>query len=143
MPALHSIICRVTHQFTSTTADHTAYAVHPLSADPPHHQGSVSLHKVRAYVASPCALLLRKPSVREKDMTGEQEQMLRAVLRNQEVIMNALADLLTGDPRNRQEEQSRDNTLADLGTCVGLTHYHLQDLRQLEQPRAGQNHPKT
>jgi hypothetical protein len=76
-------------------------------------------------------------------MTGEQEQMLRAVLRNQEVIMNALADLLTGDPRNRQEEQSRDNTLADLGTCVGLTHYYLQDLRQLEQIRDGQKQTKS
>ena len=62
-------------------------------------------------------------------MTDEQELMLRAVLRNQEVIMNALADLLTGDPKTRLEEQRRDNTLADLGTCVGLTHYYLEDLR--------------
>ena len=76
-------------------------------------------------------------------MTGEQEQMLRAVLRNQEVIMNALADLLTGDPRNRQEEQRRDNTLADLGTCVGLTHYHLQDMTAQEQLRDGQKHTKN
>jgi hypothetical protein len=34
-------------------------------------------------------------SVLEKAMTDEQELMLRAVLRNQEVIMNVLADLLT------------------------------------------------
>ena len=31
-------------------------------------------------------------------MTEEYEEMLRAVLRNQEVIMNALAELLTEDP---------------------------------------------
>jgi hypothetical protein len=41
-------------------------------------------------------------------MTDEQEYMLRTVLRNQEVIMNALADLLTGDPRGRIEEQHRE-----------------------------------
>jgi hypothetical protein len=76
-------------------------------------------------------------------MIGEQEQMLRAVLRNQEVIMNALADLLTGDPRNRQQEQRRDNTLADLGTCVGLTHYYLQDLRTQEQIRNGRRQTKN
>ena len=76
-------------------------------------------------------------------MIGEQEQMLRAVLRNQEVIMNALADLLTGDPRNRQEEQRRDNILADLGTCVGLTHYYLEDLRTQEQLRGGQKQTKN
>ena len=76
-------------------------------------------------------------------MIGEQEQMLRAVLRNQEVIMNALADLLTGDPRNRQQEQRRDNTLADLGTCVGLTHFHLEDLRTQEKLREGQRHTRN
>jgi hypothetical protein len=69
--------------------------------------------------------------------------MLRAMLRNQEVIMNALADLLTGDPRTRLEEQRRDNTLADLGTCVGLTHYYLEDLRTQEQFRESQRHPKN
>jgi hypothetical protein len=51
--------------------------------------------------------------------------------------------LLTGDPRNRQEEQGRDNTLADLGTCVGLTHYYLQDLRQLSSSGTVRNIPKT
>ncbi len=76
-------------------------------------------------------------------MIGEQEHILRAVLRNQEVIMNALADLLTGDPRNRQEEQRRDNTLADLGTCVGLTHFHLEDLSTQEQIRSGQRYTKN
>lgn len=76
-------------------------------------------------------------------MTDEQELMLRAVLRNQEVIMNALADLLTGDPKTRLEEQRRDNTLADLGTCVGLTHYYLEDLRTQEQFSESQRHPKN
>jgi hypothetical protein len=76
-------------------------------------------------------------------MTDEQELMLRAVLRNQEVIMNALADLLTGDPKTRLEEQRRDNTLADLGTCVGLTHYYLEDLRTQEQFSESQRHSKN
>ena len=66
-------------------------------------------------------------SVLEKAMTDEQELMLRAVLRNQEVIMNVLADLLTGVPGDRLQEQHRDTILADLGTCVGLTHYELGD----------------
>ncbi len=79
-------------------------------------------------------------SVLEKAMTDEQELMLRAVLRNQEVIMNVLADLLTGVPGNRLEEQHRDNTLADLGTCVGLTHYYLEDLRAQEHFRESQRH---
>ena len=73
-------------------------------------------------------------------MTDEQEYMLRTVMRNQEVIMNALADLLTGDPRDRLEQQHRDNTLADLGTCVGLTHYYLEDLRAQEQFRESRRH---
>jgi hypothetical protein len=76
-------------------------------------------------------------------MTEEQERMLRAMLRNQEVIMNALADLLTGDPRDRLEEQRRDNTLADLGACVGLTHYYLEDLRTQEQFRESRRHTKN
>ena len=76
-------------------------------------------------------------------MTDEQELMLRAVLRNKEVIMNALADLLTGDPKTRLEEQRRDNTLADLGTCVGLTHYYLEDLRTQEQFSESQRRSKN
>jgi hypothetical protein len=76
-------------------------------------------------------------------MTDEQELMLRAVLRNQEVIMNALADLLTGDPKTKLEEQRRDNTLADLGTCVGLTHYYLEDLRTQEQFSESQRRSKN
>ena len=76
-------------------------------------------------------------------MTNEQEYMLRTVLRNQEVIMNALADLLTGDPRGRIEEQHRDKTPADLGTCVGLTHYYLEDLRTQEQLRKRQRQTKN
>jgi hypothetical protein len=76
-------------------------------------------------------------------MTDEQDRILQAVLRNQEVIMNALADLLTGEPRTRLEEQRRDKTLADLGTCVGLTHYYLEDLTEQEQFREGQRHTKN
>ena len=76
-------------------------------------------------------------------MTDEQELMLRAVLRNQEVIMNALADLLTGDPKTKLEEQRRDNTLADLGTCVGLMHYYLEDLRTQEQFSESQRRSKN
>jgi hypothetical protein len=73
-------------------------------------------------------------------MADEQESMLRAVLRNQEVIMNALADLLTGEPRTRVAEQHHDKILADLGTCVGLTHYYLEDLRAQEQFRESRRH---
>jgi hypothetical protein len=62
-------------------------------------------------------------------MTDEQEQMLQAVLRNQEVIMNALAEILTNDPAGRPRDLRRSNTVADLGTCVGLTHYYLADLK--------------
>ena len=76
-------------------------------------------------------------------MTDEQDYMLRTVLRNQEVIMNALADLLTGDPRDRLEEHHRDGTLADLGTWVGLTHYYLEDLRTQEQFRKRQRQTKN
>jgi hypothetical protein len=54
-----------------------------------------------------------------------------------------LADLLTGDPRDRLEEQRRDNTLADLGACVGLTHYYLEDLRTQEQFRESRRHTKN
>ena len=65
-------------------------------------------------------------------MTEEQELMLRAVLRNQEVIMNALAELLTGNPDGRTDERRREYTLTELGTCVGLTHYYLEDLRKMQ-----------
>jgi hypothetical protein len=64
-------------------------------------------------------------------MTEEQEQMLQAVLRNQEVIMNALAEVLTSDPAGRPRDLLRNNTVVDLGTCVGLTHYYLADLKSL------------
>ena len=63
-------------------------------------------------------------------MTDEQEQMLQAVLRNQEVIMNALAEVLTNDPAGRSRDLRRGNTVVDLGTCVGLTHYYLADLKR-------------
>jgi len=76
-------------------------------------------------------------------MTEEPERMVRAVLRYQEVIINALADLLTGHPRDSLEEQRRDNTLTDLGTCVGLTHYYLEDLRTQEHFRESQRHTKN
>jgi hypothetical protein len=62
-------------------------------------------------------------------MTEEYEEMLRAVLRNQEVIMNALAELLTNEPVGRSRDLRRGNTIADLGTCVGFTHYCLADLK--------------
>lgn len=65
-------------------------------------------------------------------MTEEQEQMLRAVLRNQEVIMNAIAELLTGSPDGQEKERRRENTLMELGTCVGITHYYLEDLRRIQ-----------
>lgn len=55
-------------------------------------------------------------------MTEEYEEMLRAVLRNQEVIMNALAELLTNEPVGRPRDLRRSNTISDLGTCVGFTH---------------------
>jgi hypothetical protein len=64
-------------------------------------------------------------------MTEEYEEMLRAVLRNQEVIMNALAELLTNEPVGRPRDLRRSNTIADLGTCVGFTHYCLADLKSL------------
>ena len=62
-------------------------------------------------------------------MTDEQEEMLQAVLRNQEVIMNALAELLTNEPVGRSRDLRRSNTVTDLGTCVGFTHYYLADLK--------------
>jgi hypothetical protein len=43
-------------------------------------------------------------------MTEEYEEMLRAVLRNQEVIMNALAELLTNEPVGRSRDLRRGNT---------------------------------
>jgi hypothetical protein len=92
-------------------------------------QSAVRREQVKVGVQRP------SQSVLEKAMTDEQELMLRAVLRNQEVIMNVLADLLTGVPGDRLQEQHRDNTLANLGTCVGLTHYYLEDLRAQEQFR--------
>ncbi len=75
-------------------------------------------------------------------MTDEQEQMLQAVLRNQEVIMNALAELLTNEPVGRTRDLRRGNTIADLGTCVGFTHYCLADLKSLgssESKRRNEN----
>jgi hypothetical protein len=89
------------------------------------------------------AALWGEPPGPETEMTDEQDYMLRTVLRNQEVIMNALADLLTGDPRGRIEEQHRDKILADLGTCVGVTHYYLEDLRTQEQFRKRQRQTKN
>jgi len=62
-------------------------------------------------------------------MTDEQEEMLQAVLRNQEVIMNALAQLLTNEPVGGSRDLRRSNTVTDLGTCVGFTHYYLADLK--------------
>ena len=61
-------------------------------------------------------------------MTEEQKQMLQAVLRNQEVIMNALAELLNAGPEDMPKGLRRGHTIADLGTCVGFTHYLLADL---------------
>ena len=53
-------------------------------------------------------------------MTEEQERMVRAVLRNQEVIMNALADLLTGDPSalTHSEGSAWQLTLARMALAV-------------------------
>ena len=68
-------------------------------------------------------------------MTEEYEEMLRAVLRNQEVIMNALAELLTNEPVGRSRDLRRGNTIADLGTCVGFTHYCLADLKSLDSSK--------
>lgn len=76
-------------------------------------------------------------------MTEEQELMLRTMLRNQEAMMNALAELLTGNPDDKAQEQRRDNTLTELGTCVGLTHYYLEDLRKLESPRKFQGYSRN
>ena len=69
-------------------------------------------------------------------MTEVQEEMLQAVLRNQEVIMNALAEVLTNDPPGRPRDLRRSNTIADLGTCVGFTHYYLADLHTSAVRRA-------
>jgi hypothetical protein len=75
-------------------------------------------------------------------MTDEQEEMLQAVLRNQEVIMNALAEVLTNDPAGRPRDLRRGHTIAELGTCVGLIHYYLADLTSFgssESHRRGEN----
>lgn len=75
-------------------------------------------------------------------MTDEQEQMLGTVLRNQEAIMNALAELLANAPAGRTRDLRRGNTIADLGTCVGFTHYYLADLKcfgGLESRRRSEN----
>jgi hypothetical protein len=69
-------------------------------------------------------------------MTEEHEEMLRAVLRNQEVIMNALAELLTNEPVGGPRDVRRGNTIADLGTCVGFTHYCLADLNSLDSSKS-------
>jgi hypothetical protein len=61
-------------------------------------------------------------------MTEEQEQMLQAVLRNQEVIMNVLAELLTAGLAELPMGLRRGDAIAELGTCVGFTHYILADL---------------
>ena len=61
-------------------------------------------------------------------MTDEQEQMLQAVLRNQEVIMTALAELLAVGSDELPRNLHRGHTIAELGTCVGFTHYYLADL---------------
>ena len=61
-------------------------------------------------------------------MTDEQEEMLQALLRNQEVIMNALAELLTHESVGKPRDLRRGSMMADLGTCVGFTHYYLADL---------------
>jgi hypothetical protein len=63
-------------------------------------------------------------------MTEEQEQILQAVLRNQEVIMNALAELLNTGPEEMPRDLRRGRMIADLGTCVGFTHYFLADLER-------------
>jgi hypothetical protein len=82
------------------------------------------------------AALPRDGSMRS-DMTEEQEQMLRVVLRNQEVIMNALAELLTADPVKMLKDPRRGDKITDLGTCVGFTHYCLADLaRTTDQARS-------
>jgi hypothetical protein len=61
-------------------------------------------------------------------MTEEQEQMLQAVLRNQEVIMNALTELLIANPDELLRTRRLGDTITDLGICVGFTHYVLADL---------------
>ncbi len=63
-------------------------------------------------------------------MTEEQEQILQAVLRNQEVIMNALVELLNTGPEEMPRDLRRSRMIADLGTCVGFTHYFLTDLER-------------
>jgi hypothetical protein len=70
----------------------------------------------------------------EVRMTDEQEQMLQAVLRNQEVIMNALAELLAVRSDELPRDLHRGQTIAELGTCVGFTHYYLADLESDGSP---------
>ncbi len=67
-------------------------------------------------------------------MTDEQEHMLQAVLRNQEVIMNALAELLAVGSDELPRNLHRGHTIAELGTCVGFTHYYLADLKGDSRP---------
>jgi hypothetical protein len=63
-------------------------------------------------------------------MTEEQEEMLRVALRNQEVIMNALVEILTPYPDELLSRQRLGDTITELGTCVGFTHYYLADLTE-------------
>jgi hypothetical protein len=63
-------------------------------------------------------------------MTEEQEEMLRVALRNQEVIMNALVELLTAYPDELLSCQRLGDTITELGTCVGFTHCYLADLTE-------------
>jgi hypothetical protein len=63
-------------------------------------------------------------------MTEEQEEMLRVALRNQEVIMNALVEILTAYPDELLSRQRLGDTITELGTCVGFTHYYLADLTE-------------
>jgi hypothetical protein len=63
-------------------------------------------------------------------MTEEQEQILQAVLRNQEVIMNALVELLNTGPEEMPRGLRRSRMIADLGTFVGFTHYFLAALER-------------
>ncbi len=63
-------------------------------------------------------------------MTEEQEEMLRVTLRNQEVIMNALVELLTAYPDELLSRHRLGDTITELGTCVGFTHYYLADLTE-------------
>src|SRR5918995_2227147 len=130
MPPLHSIFCRVTHQFISVTTGHTAYTV--CVSQKLRQTAGCDLTRLSIKEAFPfrgfghmsvrarAALWGEQPGP-EAEITDEQEYMLRTVLRNQEVIMNALADLLTGNPRGRVEEQHRDKDRKDhQGGCSAM-----------------------